>query len=288
LVMGKPSEILIKARDLNYHYTGDGENIFPALKGINLDVHQGEYLAIIGSNGSGKTTLLKLFNALLDPSEGEVLVEGISTVDHDKIPMIRQICGMIFQNPDNQLVATTVEEDIAFGLENLTIPSAEMRQRVVEVASRLGLEQLLLHPPHLLSGGEKQRVAIAGILAMHPRCILMDEPTAMLDPAGRKEVLQTVSDLNKNEGIAIVHITHFPEEAAMADRVVVINDGCLVKDGPPELILTDLKLLHGLGLVGTPAVELADLLRTDGFKIPPGTLYNRELVKSLCSFRPKN
>jgi len=218
----------------------------------------------------------------------KVLVEGISTVEHDKIPMIRQICGMIFQNPDNQLVATTVEEDIAFGLENLNIPSAEIRQRVVEVARRLRLDKLLLHPPHQLSGGEKQRVAIAGILAMRPRCILMDEPTAMLDPAGSKEVLQTVSDLHKNEGIAIVHITHFPEEAVFADRVAVVNNGCLVKEGSPEVILTDLKLLHEFGLIGTPAVELAALLRNDGFKIPNETLHNRELVRALCSFRPIN
>ncbi len=287
--MNMQSENLIEARGLGYHYTADEErSVYPALSGIDLNLRSGEYLALIGPNGSGKTTLLKLFNALLAPSEGEVLVEGISTVEEKQIPHIRRTCGMIFSNPDNQLVATTVEEDIAFGLENLALPSAEIRQRVVAVAEKLKLQKLLLNPPHLLSGGEKQRVAIAGILAMHPKCILMDEPTAMLDPAGRREVLETVATLNREENIAIIHVTHFPEEAALAKRVVVLNEGKIVGDGPPQQILTDLALLKANSLQGTAAVELADLLRIDGFQLPSNILKNRELVKSLCSLELKN
>ncbi len=286
--MVKHSETIIEAKALDYKYQGDEFDVSPALTGINISVRRGEYLALIGPNGSGKTTLLKLFNALLVPSKGEVLVEGISTVDHDYVPHIRRSCGMIFQNPDNQLVATTVEEDIAFGLENLALPSAEIRQRVTEVAQKLHLDKLLLHPPHLLSGGEKQRVAIAGVLAMQPHCILMDEPTAMLDPAGRREVLDTVMKLNREEDLAIIHVTHFPGEAALADRVVVLNQGQIVKDGPSEDILTDLKMLHRYNLQGPAAVELASLLRLDGFNLPPQILSNRELVKSLCQYERKN
>ncbi|MBW6462743.1 MAG: energy-coupling factor transporter ATPase [Bacillota bacterium] len=286
--MVKKPEIIIEAKALEFNYPGDSLNRSSAINGIDMTVNRGEYLAIIGPNGSGKTTLLKLFNALLAPSGGEVLVEGISTVDHEKVPLIRRSCGMIFQNPDNQLVATTVEEDIAFGLENLALPSAEIRQRVTEVAQRLHLDKLLLHPPHLLSGGEKQRVAIAGILAMQPRCILMDEPTAMLDPSGRREVLDTVKALNREEGIAIIHVTHFPEEAAHADRVLVLNQGEVVEDGPAEIILTDLEMLHSYNLQGTAVVELAALLRQDGFNLPTRILHNRELVNSLCQYERKS
>lgn len=286
--MVKQSEIIIEAKALDYNYPGDGIDASSALTGINLSVHRGEYLALIGPNGSGKTTLLKLFNALLVPSKGEVLVEGISTVEHDYVPHIRRSCGMIFQNPDNQLVATTVEEDIAFGLENLALPSAEIRQRVTEVAQKLHLDKLLLHPPHLLSGGEKQRVAIAGVLAMQPHCILMDEPTAMLDPAGRREVLDTVMNLNREEGIAIIHVTHFPDEAAHADRVIVLNQGQVVKDGSSEDILTDLEMLHRYNLQGSATVELASLLRQDGFNLPPQIISKRELVKRLCQYERKN
>lgn len=287
--MEKSSTALIKAKNLSFNYDGaNGETVYPALKGINLRIEHQEHVAIIGANGSGKTTLLKLLNALILPFAGEVLIGGISTASSDQVPAIRQMCGMIFQNPDNQLVATTVEEDIAFGLENQNIPSAAIRQRVTEVAQRLGLTPLLKKPPHLLSGGEKQRVAIAGILAMRPRCILMDEPTAMLDPSGRREVLKTVTDLNKNEGVALVHVTHFAEEAALADRVLVMDSGHVVKEGPPEAVLTDFKLLHALGLQGTMAAELAALLREDGFKIPTETLNSQELVKGLCLYRQKN
>jgi energy-coupling factor transport system ATP-binding protein len=282
------SAIIIEAKRLAYHYPGEEQSSSPALSGINLTVHQGEYVALIGPNGSGKTTLLKLFNALLTPSAGEVMVGGLNAADEAEIPRIRQTCGMIFQNPDNQLVATTVEEDIAFGLENLALPSSEIRKRVAEVAALFGLERLLKHPPHLLSGGEKQRVAIAGILAMRPKCILMDEPTAMLDPAGRQDVIDAVSLLKQSHNIAVIHVTHFSEEAASAERVIALGCGKLVADGPPEKVLTNLNLMHGLGLQGTIAVELAALLRKDGFLLPPDLLHSRELVNSLCSSELKS
>jgi energy-coupling factor transport system ATP-binding protein len=281
MAAAKP-EIIIQAKALGYSYAGEESTISPALTGVDLEIKKGEYLALLGPNGSGKTTLLKLLNALLIPSHGEVLVKGISTFETDQLDQVRQTCGMIFQNPDNQIVATTVEEDIAFGLENLALPTAEIRRRVDNVANRLGLSSLLQHPPHLLSGGEKQRTAIAGILAMHPDCILMDEPTAMLDPAGRRDVLDTVRDLNQAESIAVVHVTHSPEEAAEADRVMILERGRVVADGKPETILTDLLMLHELGLQGTVAAELAQLLRQDGFNLPAQILRNRELVENLC------
>ncbi len=277
------SSIIVESKDVEFYYSGEEETVWPALSGISFTVNQGEYVALVGPNGSGKTTLLKLFNALLIPSRGEVLVKGISTANEDTLPEVRRTCGMIFQNPDNQLVATTVEEDIAFGLENLALPSREIQNRVLETARLLGLEKLLKQPPHLLSGGEKQRVAIAGVLAMEPKCILMDEPTAMLDPAGCREVLKTVRKLNRERGLAVIHVTHFPEEAAGADRIVVLNEGQLIADGAPGEVLTNLPLLHSLGLRGTAAVELAALLRADGCPLPPQILHNRELVDSLCS-----
>ncbi len=279
------TEIIIETRALCYSYAG-AEEVPPAVAGIDLKVSRGEYLALLGVNGSGKTTLLKLLNALLIPSQGEVLVKGISTVEAERVQLVRQACGMIFQNPDNQIVATTVEEDIAFGLENMALPAAEIRRRVDQVAGRLGLTHLLRQPPHLLSGGEKQRTAIAGILAMQPACILMDEPTAMLDPAGRRDVLETVKELNKTEALAVVHVTHNPAEAAEANRIVVLEQGRIVADGKPGEILTDLKLLHGLKLQGTVAAELAHLLRQRGLNLPTAILQNRELVESLCISEP--
>ncbi len=281
--MSGQSSIIIEAKNVDFLYSGEWETVTPAVSGISFTVRQGEYVALVGPNGSGKTTLLKLFNALLIPSAGEVLVKGISTVNEGMLPEIRRSCGMIFQNPDNQLVATTVEEDIAFGLENLALPSEEIKKRVLEAAATLGLEKLLKHPPHLLSGGEKQRVAIAGVLVMEPDCILMDEPTAMLDPAGRHAVLEAVQQLHRERGIAVVHVTHFPEEAAGADRVAVLSEGRLVVDGSPEDVMTGLPLLHDLGLRGTTAVELASMLRQDGYPLPPKILHDRELVDSLCS-----
>ncbi len=285
--MAGQSAAIIESKDAYFSYSGDGEPS-PALSGINFSVKRGEYVALIGPNGSGKTTLLKLFNALLIPSNGEVLVKGISTTEEDKLPEVRRSCGMIFQNPDNQLVATTVEEDLAFGLENLALPVSVIRKRVKATAALLGLEMLLKQPPHLLSGGEKQRVAIAGVLAMEPDCILMDEPTAMLDPAGRHSVLNTVHALNRNRGIAVIHVTHFPEEAALAGRVLALNEGRVVADGAAKKVLTDLDLLHKIGLQGTTAGELAALLRLGGCPLPSHILNNRELVDNICTLAQNN
>lgn len=274
-------EAFIKVEGLRYGYAVEG-GVVEALAGIDLAIGQGEYVAIIGPNGSGKTTLLKHFNALLIPSQGAVIIFGLSTADEANYPEIRRQCGMIFQNPDNQLVATTVEEDIAFGLENLALPSREIRERVGDALHILGLTGLAQHPPHLLSGGEKQRVAIAGVLAMQPRCLLMDEPTAMLDPAGQEEVLKAVQKLNLEQGITVIHVTHFPEEAARAGRILIMDQGKVVADGNPVERLTDLTLLHQLGLQGTTGAELAALLRQDGFTLAPGLLHSWELSDALC------
>lgn len=275
--------VVLEAREVEYSYPESGGDAAPALAGISLTVARGEYVAVIGPNGSGKTTLLKHFNALLKPSSGEVLVGGLSTAGEENLAEIRRMCGMIFQNPDNQLVATTVEEDVAFGLENLALPSAEIRARVDEALRLLELADLARHPPHLLSGGEKQRTAIAGVLAMRPLCLLMDEPTAMLDPAGKREVLETVHRLNREQGVSVLHVTHFPDEAARAGRVVVLHRGGVVADGPPARVLADLSLLHALGLRGTAAAELAALLRADGFDLPAVLVHDRELVEEICS-----
>ncbi len=286
--MRKRSEIFIEAKALDYIYPGEEEYSSPALSGINLTVNRGEYVALIGPNGSGKTTLLMLFNALLTPSAGVVKVDGLSTGIAENLTAVRLKCGMIFQNPDNQIVAVTVEEDVAFGLENQALPPAEIRKRVDETLSLLGLEKLRRQPPHMLSGGEKQRVAVAGILAMRPGVILMDEPTAMLDPGGRRDVLSTVRSLNRDYGIAVVHVTHDPEEAACAERVVVLERGRLIGEGPPEMILTDLDLLHSVGLQSTTAAELAALLREDGLDDLPPLIHSRELVENLCSLARKS
>lgn len=280
-------EVLLETKRLTFRYPGQAENSPPALDDIDLQIGEGEYVALIGPNGSGKTTLLKQFNALLRPTSGEVYVGGISTSNEADIPRIRTLCGMIFQNPDNQIVGATVEEDVAFGLENLAVPPPEIRRRVGTALELLGISHLAEFPPHLLSGGEKQKVALAGLLAASPRCLLLDEPTAMLDPAGQAAVIDTVQMLNRERGITVIHVTHFPEEAALARRLMVLDRGHLVKEGPPSGILTDLSLLRGLGLRTTAAGELAYLLREDGFPLPAGMLHNRELVEQLCSFAQK-
>lgn len=280
-------EVLLETIDLCFTYPGQAGDSPFALNNISLRIHEGEYVALIGPNGSGKTTLLKQFNALLRPTSGEVLVGGISTSNEAAIPHIRTLCGMIFQNPDNQIVGATVEEDVAFGLENIALPSPEIRRRVKAALELLGISHQADFPPHLLSGGEKQKVALAGILAAAPRCLLLDEPAAMLDPAGQAAVRETLRMLNRERGITVLHVTHFPEEAVFADRVVVLDCGRLVKEGPPSKILTDLPLLRTFGLRTTAAGELAYLLREDGFPLPEGILDNGELVKQLCSLAQK-
>lgn len=281
-------EILLETKNLTFTYPGQAGNSPPALGNVNLKIYEGEYVALIGPNGSGKTTLLKHFNALLRPGSGKVCVGGTLTSSEAAIPRIRALCGMIFQNPDNQIVGATVEEDVAFGLENMAVPPPEIRRRVDAVLELLNISHFAQFPPHLLSGGEKQKVALAGLLAASPRCLLLDEPTAMLDPESQAAVNETVRMLNREQGITVVHVTHFPEEAARARRVLVLDQGCLAREGPPSEILADLPLLRSLGLKTTAAAELAYLLREDGFPLCGGLLHNRELVEQICLFAQKN
>lgn len=281
-------KVLLETKKLTFIYPGQAASFRPALEEIDLQIYEGEYIALIGANGSGKTTLLKQLNALLSPTSGEVYVDGISTTDENNISQIRSLCGMIFQNPDNQIVGATVEEDVAFGLENRAVSPPEIRRRVAAALELLGISHLAGFTPHLLSGGEKQKVALAGLLAAGPRCLLLDEPTAMLDPAGQAVLLEAVQRLNREQRITVIHVTHFPEEAALAGRVLLLENGRLLREGPPSEILTDLPLLHRLGLRTTVAAELACLLRKDGFPLPAGILHNQELVKQLCLYAQKN
>lgn len=253
-----------------------------ALDGISLNVKKGEFVAVIGHNGSGKSTLAKHFNAILLPTAGTVKVKDMDTKDENLLLNIRQTAGMVFQNPDNQIVATIVEEDVAFGPENLGVPPAEIRKRVDESLKTVNMEEYAHHGPHLLSGGQKQRVAIAGVLAMRPECIIFDEPTAMLDPSGRKEVISTIKKLNREEGITIVLITHYMEEAVDADRVVVMDDGRVVLEGSPKKVFSQVKQLKKLGLDVPQMTELAYELRCSGIEIPEDILTIDEMVEALC------
>jgi len=275
------AEPMIEARNLYYNYKNpDGSETY-ALKNINLKIDKGEFVAIIGHNGSGKSTLAKHFNALLLPTKGDVFVKGINTREIDRVWEIRQIAGMVFQNPDNQLVATVVEEDVAFGPENLGIEPQKIRERVKEALKIVGMEEYARHAPHLLSGGQKQRVAIAGIIAMRPECIILDEPTAMLDPSGRREVLNTIKKLNEEEGITVVNITHFMEEAVEADRVIVMEAGKIIMDDKPIEVFSRVKELKELGLDVPQVTELAYNLYNKGFNINPKLLTVEEMVMEL-------
>ncbi|MCG0276106.1 MAG: energy-coupling factor transporter ATPase [Thermosediminibacteraceae bacterium] len=253
-----------------------------ALKDINLRIRKGEFVAIIGPNGSGKSTLAKLFNGLFVPTKGKVTVDGLDTRDRNNIWKIRQKAGMVFQNPDNQIVATMVEEDVAFGPENLGVPPEEIRKRVYEALEIVELTEFAQKPPHLLSGGQKQRVAIAGVIAMRPDYIILDEPTAMLDPVGRKEVINTVKRLNKEEGKTIVLITHFMEEAVQADRVIVMDKGRVVMMGTPREIFSQVEELKAIGLDVPQVTELAHRLRRWGLKVRGDILTIDEMVECLC------
>ncbi|MEW6523248.1 MAG: energy-coupling factor transporter ATPase [Bacillota bacterium] len=272
--------MIISVRKLSHQY-GAGETQVEALEGVDLDVRAGEFVVIIGPNGSGKSTLAKHLNALLLPTTGEVWVKGMDTRDAAQLWEIRRAAGMVFQNPDNQLVATTVEEDVAFGPENLGIPPAEIVRRVAGSLVAVDMTGYERHAPHLLSGGQKQRVAIAGILAMQPEVIILDEPTAMLDPAGRAEVLRTVKKLNDEKGITVVHITHYMDEAVHADRVIVMNEGRIVLEGSPREVFTQVELLKSCGLDIPPVTELAHQLRVRGVDVPPDVLTVDELVMRL-------
>ena len=261
----------------------EGRETFAALDGVTLDIEAGSFVAVLGHNGSGKSTLAKHMNAVLLPTGGKVYVDGMDTLDEEVLLEIRRRVGMVFQNPDNQIVANVVEEDVAFGPENLGVPTEEIRRRVDAALKAVGMESFLLHAPHNLSGGQKQRIAIAGIIAMEPKCIVLDESTAMLDPSGRREVLDTVRRLNREKGITIVLITHHMNEAAMADRVVVMDDGHVVMDGKPREILTRMEDLRAIGLDVPHTVELLHGLREDGFDVPLDALTVEECADAVCS-----
>jgi len=275
---------MIKAEQLYFKYADEKEDKY-ALEGINLEVKAGEFVAIIGHNGSGKSTLSKLLNGIYYPTEGKLYIDGIDTADEEMIWEVRKRAGMVFQNPDNQLVATIVEEDVAFGPENLGIPSAEIRKRVDEALASVRMEKFSRKPPHHLSGGQKQRVAIAGILAMKPKCIIFDEPTAMLDPSGRKEVMETILKLNREEQMTVVHITHYMDEAIFADRVLVMDQGKIVLEGTPKDVFSQVERLRGLGLDVPQVTLVAHELAQKGISISDACLTVEELVDALCQLK---
>ncbi|MBT9157505.1 MAG: Energy-coupling factor transporter ATP-binding protein EcfA1 [Firmicutes bacterium] len=272
---------ILDIADLHHIYRGhEGETI--ALAGVDLVVSEGEFVAVIGRNGSGKSTLAKHFNAILLPGGGRVLVAGLDTREEALLWSVRQMVGMVFQHPDNQIVATVVEEDVAFGPENLGVPTAEIIERVDASLRQVNMEDYRTHAPHLLSGGQKQRVAIAGILAMRPRLIVLDEATAMLDPIGRSEVMSTILRLNREEGMTAVLITHHMDEAVKANRVVVIDQGQVVLSGTPAEVFSQYKLLEALGLDVPVAAKLSILLAESGLPLPAHILTAEQLVDELC------
>lgn len=275
-------DIMIQTEHMSHTYQDESGNVVYALDDVSLSIRKGEFVSIIGTNGSGKSTLAKHFNVLLTPSKGTVTVLGMDTKDPKHLWDIRQHVGMVFQNPDNQIVAAVAEEDVAFGPENLGVEPKEIRRRVDEALANVNMTDYALHSPGLLSGGQKQRIAIAGVLAMKPDCIVLDEPTAMLDPAGRQEVLDTVHCLNKEEGITIVYITHFMEEAVTSDRVVVMKNGKLLHDGTPREIFSQVPMLKELGLDVPVAAEVATKLRLDGVTLSNGIITEEELGDQLC------
>lgn len=256
---------IIRAERLHYSYPGDEQE---TLHGIDLEIEEGSFVAVLGHNGSGKSTLAKLMNAILLPSSGKVYVDGIDTADEERLLDIRRTVGMVFQNPDNQIVANVVEDDVAFAPENLGVPSQEIRRRVDEALKTVGMYEYRLHAPHLLSGGQKQRVAIAGVLAMQPRCVVLDEPTAMLDPVGRREVVATVTRLCREKGMTVVLITHHMSECVGADRLIVMSEGAIVADGSPREVFSQVELLRSEGLSVPATTELIYSLRQEGFDLP--------------------
>ena len=260
---------IIRVEHLNYAYPAvdDGAPV-AVFTDLNLTIQEGTFVAILGSNGCGKSTLAKHFNSILLPCGGKVYVSGLDTSDEELLLRVRRNVGMVFQNPDNQIVANVVEEDVAFGPENLGISSPEIRRRVDKALHQVGMYHFREHAPHLLSGGQKQRIAIAGIIAMEPKCIVLDEPTAMLDPRGRKEVMETVLRLNREKNITVVLITHHMEEAAQAQRVVVLHKGDIAADGTPQQVFSQVELLHSIGLAAPDTVELCYALNQQGFSLP--------------------
>ena len=276
-------EPILSARDVSFAYDNYEEKQLPpiVLEDVSLDIQPGEFVAVLGHNGSGKSTLAKHFNAILLPTAGTVYVGGIDTKQEDRLYDIWQTVGMVFQNPDNQLVATIVEEDVAFALENLGVPPEEIRRRVDESLKAVGMYEYREHAPHQLSGGQKQRVAIAGIIAMRPKCIVLDEPTAMLDPQGRREVLRTIRQLGDQFGITVVLITHYMDEAAQCDRVVVVDNGKVILDGAPRAVFSHVEQLKKVGLDVPQVTELVWMLRKDGYNLPDDIIFEDECVQAI-------
>lgn len=273
---------IIKFEDVNFRYEGNSEFSEPlAINGLNLEIQSGDFVAVLGHNGSGKSTLAKLTNAILLPEQGRVLVNGMDTSDEDLKYDIRQTIGMVFQNPDNQIVATIVEEDVAFGPENLGVEPQEIRKRVDDALKTVGMYDYRQHEPHKLSGGQKQRVAIAGVIAMQPECIVLDEATAMLDPRGRQEVMKTIRMLNKEFGMTVVFITHFMDEAVIANRVVVMDSAKVILDGTPKKVFANTELLRSIGLDVPQVTELSQYLSKIGVNMPNDILQTEECVTSI-------
>ncbi|MDR1774696.1 MAG: energy-coupling factor transporter ATPase [Clostridioides sp.] len=271
---------IININNVTFEYRTEEQSL-KAIDNFSLEIEEGEFVVIIGHNGSGKSTLSKNLNAILFPTEGNILIDGMITTDEGKLWDIRQTAGMVFQNPDNQIVATIVEEDVAFGCENLGIESKEIQRRVEDSLKKVNMYEFRRKQPHLLSGGQKQRVAIAGIIAMKPKCIIFDEATAMLDPSGRKEVMETIRELNKNENITIIHITHFMEEAVTADRVVVMEKGKNILQGTPKEVFKNIDMLKSIGLDVPAMTELSNELNKEGIEIPNDVLTVDEMVDEL-------
>ena len=290
--MNKEAMKMVKAKDLTYEYVrvletdhGTKEEKVAALKNVNIEINKGDFVAVLGHNGSGKSTFAKHINALVQPTGGTLWVDDMDTKNDELVWEIRQTAGMVFQNPDNQLVATVVEEDIAFGPENMGVEPKEIRKRVDEALATVRMSEYATHTPSKLSGGQKQRIAIAGVLAMKPQCIVLDEPTAMLDPVGRRDVMETIERLNREEGITMILITHYMDEAVRADKVFVIDDGDLVMQGAPKEIFSQVETLQKYGLDVPQVTEVAYLLRKEGVDLPADILTIEEMVGAICQLK---
>ena len=283
-------EEMLRSEKLEFTYTIEEEDgtvaeTMYALQGVDISVQKGEFIVILGHNGSGKSTFARHINALLEPSGGTLWIQGMNTREEDKIWLVRQKAGMIFQNPDNQMIASVVEEDVAFGPENLGMQPERIRASVKEALEAVGMMEYRKSAPTRLSGGQKQRIAIAGVLAMKPECIVLDEPTAMLDPKGRKEVMKTLWKLNKEDKMTVIHITHYMEEAVNADRIIVMDHGKVVLEGTPRQVFTEVELLKQYGLDVPQMTELAYRLRKDGLNVPADILTTEEMVNALCQLK---
>lgn len=290
--MNKEAMKMVKTNDLTYEYVrvletdhGTKEEKVAALKNVNIEINKGDFVAVLGHNGSGKSTFAKHINALVQPTGGTLWVDDMDTKNDELVWEIRQTAGMVFQNPDNQLVATVVEEDIAFGPENMGVEPKEIRKRVDEALATVRMSEYATHTPSKLSGGQKQRIAIAGVLAMKPKCIVLDEPTAMLDPVGRRDVMETIERLNREEGITMILITHYMDEAVRADKVFVIDDGDLVMQGTPKEIFSQVETLQKYGLDVPQVTEVAYLLRKEGVELPADILTIEEMVGAICQLK---